>query len=275
VFPIALVLVSSNANAAGISVDAGLTPAEDRWIIRTLLHYMQRDEDHDSMNQRMDNYALNIVLAYGVRRNLTLLLKQPIVHREMLMSGIPREDTGLADLSLLVKSGLYRRNTRDYTLGVAAMLGLELPTGADVFTSETWDIKPGLYVSGRRGPWASDFNTVYAWNGFADKSIDDVDPGDELSLDAALARQFSIGEEAEIALAPVLELSWRRITQDRLHDIQVADTGESTLYISPGIKFTRSSLILETLIRIPVLQELEGLQLKRSMGVLVGSRYMF
>jgi len=272
---VAVVMISSNTSAAGISIDAGLTPPEDRWILRTQLRYLQRDDDPTSMDRKMDRYIFMTVLAYGLRRNLTVMLKQAAVHQEMSMAGSTGKDTGIADLSLLTKYRIYRRNTPEYTFGVATVLGLELPTGGDTFTSETWDVKPGLYLSGRRGPWASDFNTTYAWNGFADESSRGINPGDELSLDWALAHQFSIGGKADISLTPVFELSYKNISPDRLEDHNVSDTGESVLYLSPGIKFTRSSFILEALAQFPVWQEREGSQLKRDTGVLFGTRFMF
>lgn len=268
-------LVSSSASAAGISIDAGLTPAEDRWILRAQLRFMQRDDDPTSMYRTMDRYALNTVLAYGLRRNLTLMLKQLTVHQETSMAGSTSKDTGLADLFLLAKYGLYRRNTAEYTFGVATTLGLELPTGADAFTSETWDIKPGLYMSWRSGPWASDLNIVYDWNGFADESSRGINPGDKLSLDWALAHQLSFGEKADVSLTPVIELSYKNISPDRLKGHNVSDTGESVFYLSPGIKFTKSDFILEALAQVPVWPEQEGSPLKQGTGVLVGIRFMF
>ncbi|MEE8424000.1 MAG: transporter [Thermodesulfobacteriota bacterium] len=203
------------------------------------------------------------------------MLKQPVVHQEMSMADSTSKDTGFADLSLIAKYGIYRRNTPEYTFGVATTLGFELPTGADAFTSETWDIRPGLYTSWRSGPWATDFNIAYAWNGFADESTGGINPGDELSLDWALAHQFSIGEKARVSFAPVLELSYKNIWPDQLRGDNVANTGDFVLYLSPGIKFTKSSFILEALLQIPVWQEQKGSQLKRGIGGLVGTRFMF
>jgi hypothetical protein len=272
---VGLVFVSSYAGATGISVDAGLTPAEDRWIFRSILHTMQRDDDPTTMDRKMKKYTLNTVLAYGLQPKLTFMLKLPAVHREMMMAGSTNRDTGLADLFLLATYGIYRRNTREYTFGVATTLGLELPTGADAFTSDTWDVKPGLYLSLRRGPWGSDFNIDYAWNGFADESSSGIDPGDELSVDWAFAHQFSMGEKANVALAPVLELSYKHISPHQSNGNNLANTGEEVLFLSPGIKYTKSSLILEALIQFPVWQDQEGSQLKRGTGGLVGIRYMF
>ena len=275
VLAVKLAWVPASANAAGISVDAGLTPAEDRWIIRTQFRYMQRKDDPMLMNRKMDTYAFPVVVAYGFRPDLTLMVRQTVMHKKMSMGGSISRDTGPGDLFVLGKYKLYRRNTRKYTFGIASTLGLEFPTGDDDFSSETWDLKPGLFTSWRSGPWASDFSVAYKWNGFADRGAGGINPGNELSLDWALAYQFSFGEKARVSLAPVLELSYKNILSDRLHGRDLPNTGESVFYLSPGIKFTVSSFILEALIQIPVWQDQEGSQLKRGTTLIVGTRFMF
>jgi hypothetical protein len=275
VLAVKLAWVPASANAAGISVDAGLTPAEDRWIIRTQFRYMQRKDDPTPMNQKMDTYAFPVVVAYGFRPDLTLMVRQTVKHKKMSMGGSISRDTGPDDLFVLGKYKLYRRNTRKYTFGIASTLGLEFPTGDDDFSSETWDLKPGLFTSWRSGPWASDFSVAYKWNGFADRGVGGINPGNELSLDWALAYQFSFGEKARVSLAPVLELSYKNILSDRLHGRDLPNTGESVLYLSPGIKLTVSSFILEALLQFPVWQDQEGTQLKQGTRLIIGTRFMF
>jgi hypothetical protein len=275
VLAVKLAWVPASANAAGISVDAGLTPAEDRWIIRTQFRYMQRKDDPTPMNQKMDTYAFPVVVAYGFRPDLTLMVRQTVKHKKMSMGGSISRDTGPGDLFVLGKYKLYRRNTRKYTFGIASTLGLEFPTGDDDFSSETWDLKPGLFTSWRSGPWASDFSVAYKWNGFADRGVGGINPGNELSLDWALAYQFSFGEKARVSLAPVLELSYKNILSDRLHGRDLPNTGESVLYLSPGIKLTVSSFILEALLQFPVWQDQEGTQLKQGTRLIIGTRFMF
>ncbi len=75
-------LISEQATAAGISVDAGLTPPEDRWIIRSQFRYMHRKNDPTPMNQKMDTYTFPLVVAYGFRPDLTLMIRQPVKHRK-------------------------------------------------------------------------------------------------------------------------------------------------------------------------------------------------
>jgi hypothetical protein len=268
-------MIWQDAGAAGISVDAGLTPPEDRWIIRSQIRYMERKDDPTAMDREMDMYAFPVVVAYGFRPDLTLMIRQPVKHREMSMGGSVSKDTGFDDLFVLGKYKLYRRNTREYTFGIASTLGLEFPTGDDDFGSDTWDLEPGLFASWRSGPWASDFSISYKWNGFADRGKNGIDPGDELSIDLALAHQFSIGEKADVSLTPVLEFNYKHILRDRLSGHNLSNTGESLFFVSPGLKFTKSSFILEALVQFPVWQDQEGSQLEQGTRFIVGTRFMF
>ncbi len=268
-------VILEDAGAAGISVDAGLTPAQDRWIFRTQFRYMERKDDPTPMNRKMETFAVPIVLAYGWRPEMTLMVRQTVKHRNMSMSGAMSRDEGLDDLFVLGKYKLYRENTRDYTFGIASTLGFEFPTGDDVFGSKTWDIQPGLFASWRSGRWASDCSVAYKWNGFADRGKNGLNPGDELGVDLAFAHQFSIAEQANISLTPVLEFSYKQTFPDRTSGRNVSDTGESLFFVSPGIKFTQSSFITEALVQFPVWQSQRGRQMEQGVRFIFGIRYMF
>ena len=268
-------LLVSGAAAVGITADAGLTPPEGRWIFRAQIRYMQRVNDPTSLERKMNLYGFPLVLAYGVRSNLTLMVRQALMHREMTSVASDSKDTGLGDLFILEKYKAYRINTPDYTFGIAPTIGLEFNSGKDPFTSGTSDLRLGLYTSWRSGPWGSDFNIIYSWNGFASDTEDNVNPGDEMSLDLAFAHQFSVSEKATRSLSPVLELSYRKRWPDRKEEMDLSNSGESVMYVSPGIKFTTSSIILEALVQIPVWQQQEDSQLERSVGVLGGVRFLF
>jgi hypothetical protein len=91
----------------------------------------------------------------------------------------------------------------------------------------------------------------------------------------ALAHQFSIGEKADTSLTPVLEFNYKHLLPDRLSGHDASNTGESLLFISPGLKFTKQSFILEALLQFPVWQDQEGLQLKQGTRLIIGMRFMF
>ena len=160
-------------------------------------------------------------------------------------------------------------------MGLAGTLGLELPTGVEAFTSETWDLVPGLYGSWRQGRWATDLSLAYQWNGFADRTAQGVDPGDEWKADLALAYQIPVGSTGNLSVTPVLEFSYRQLSADRQAGLSLSNTGEWLTFVSPGLKVTCSSLILEGLVQLPVAQDQQGQQPEQGARWLLGVRYMF
>ena len=270
-----ILLTGAQVHGAGISVDAGLTPPEDRWILRNQLRYMTRKNDPTSMDRHTSIYKFPTVLAYGVTSDFSVMVRQAIQSRDMDMMGKSNKDTGLDDLFFLVKYKLFRENTSVYTFGMAATLGFEFPTGDEDFTSDTWDVMPGIYSSWRKGPLASDLQIAYKWNGFADRGENGLNPGNELHLDFAWSYQFSLTDDSSISLAPVLEFSYLNIAPDRRNGRNLSNTGENVVYVSPGLKFTRESFIIEALLQIPVWQDQKGSLPERGIGVIVGTRFLF
>lgn len=270
-----LAFVVTEIQAGGISVDAGLTPGQDRWIFRTQMRYMERGDDPTAMGREMKMYAFPAVLAYGLTSDFTIMARQMIMRREMTSTMMTERQTGLGDFFVMAKYKAYRLNTSSYTIGVAPSLGLEIPSGEDAFTSDSWDLYTGIFMSLRNGPRAMDLNLAWKWNDFTGKETDGIDPGDELSLNGAIAYQFNIGDNARSAVAPVLELSYEKIGADQADGQNVADTGESVLFLSPGLKYSMSFLIAEALLQVPVYQNREGSQLERESVLILGLRLLF
>ncbi len=223
----------------------------------------------------MQMYAFPIVAAYGLRNYLMIMARQPVLTRRMIMMGSSGRNTGFGDLFVLVKYKAFRKNTPGYTLGISPTLGLSMPTGNREFTSDTWDMNAGLYVSGRSGRWATDLNFGYQLNGLSGGSEDDIEIGDEISVDWAGAYQFSHNPAWKSTIAPVLELSFRRTMPNTLNDIEISDSGERVFYVSPGAKLSMPSVIVEALVQIPVWQSQRGDQLDRKTGFITGIRFLF
>ena len=268
-------MLTALAHAGGISFDAGLTPAEDRWILRTQVRSMSRSNDPSPMNREMRTVIFPVVLAYGLRPDLTIMVRQAGLSKEMSMAGNTDKSSGTGDFFVLAKYRAYRINTPDYTLGIAPTLGIELPTGKTALSSDTYDVNTGLFVSLRRGLSAVDANFAYMWNGFAGGKKNGFNPGDELSFNVAFAHQIVIGKKARSSLAPVFEMNYRHIRADRIGGNDAANSGESAVYLSPGVKFTMSTLILEALVQIPAWQDQKGAQTERDVGIISGIRYLF
>ena len=271
-FATGLSLLAGTAQAGGgISVDAGLTPPEGRWIFRAQTRHMQRSDEMSEMGM----YRFPFILAYGVRSDVTLMARQIITRRSMTMDGTTNTESGFDDFYSLVKYKAYRRNTRSYTFGIAPTLGLEMPTGSDQFSSDTWDLVGGMYFSWRSGVWAADLNIAYRWNSFTDRNKNGLVPGDVGYLDAAFSYQYSIGGSAAASLFPVLELNYEDARAARLDGDDVGSTGGAVFYVSPGLKYATPSVILEALVRVPAAWDQNGSQPDPALGRLLGIRFFF
>ena len=266
-----LVLAPVSLFPAGISVDAGLTPAQNRWIFRTQMRYMQRRDDPTAMNREMVTVAAPLVVAYGVTPSLTLMAREILIRRNMIMGGSGTITYGRSDILAMAKYKLLRRNTRHSSLGVAAVLGLEPPLGSGKFTSETWDLVTGLNGSFRFDALAIDGDMRAVWNGIGER---DTRSGDVLSLNVAAAYRFAVGTGAAVAFAPVLESGFTFVSRDIVDGAEKEATGESVAYVSPGAKLTVSSFIVEALLQIPTWQDRPSTALSRGVGGLVGIRVM-
>ncbi len=271
------------ANAGGISIDAGLTPAVNRIMVRSQMRILERYSESmmGGGTMKMEMRILPVMVAYGVRSDLTVMARMAHVWSDMTMSGssMPMmngktSSSGFGDLLLLAKYRMVRINKPGYTLGIAPTLALELPTGSDGIGSDSYDLRGGVFFSGRHKSWAMDLDLSYINNGTALANDNEINPGDEYGIDIALARQFGLGSNAMLAIAPVLEASYKKTTPDIINDVDVMDTGESVTTLAPGLKLTYGSLIFEGLVRFPVSQEQEGMQTEHKTMFLFGFRLM-
>ncbi len=266
-------IMAATTVASGISVDAGLTPPEGRWITRVQMRYMPSRTDDSISNDEMKMYGLPVMVAYGAKNYLMVMARQTIISRNMTMMGTESTDFGLGDSFLLLKYKAYRINTPVYTIGVSPTLGVSIPTGDDKFTSDSWDLDIGLYLSVRKARFSSHLNFLFRWYDFTDGSNKVVQPGDEISVD--WAGTYQIGIARERSFAPVMELSYNKTSDGSIGGVEDSDSGGDILYVSPGAKLTLSSLIFEALVRVPVSQNRNGTQMEAETGFIAGVRVMF
>ncbi len=272
VFCLLLIIIFSGEVISGITADAGLTPALDRWMIRTQIRYMHRDGDSMTMPNEMKSFMVPLVVAYGLRPELTIMVRQVYIDMDMTMMSGDRKESGFGDLLVMAKYRAFRHNSSYSTFGVAPLLGIEFPTGQKAFTGNGYNLKTGTFVTWRKGYWKSDVNVTYTLNGFA--GGDDKEQNGIFEMIASVSRQFGFGANARNTLAPVVELTYKNSTETEINGVKNVNSGESIIQISPGLKFTHNSTILEFLINIPVWQEQNGNQPEWKLTGLFGIRQM-
>lgn len=261
-FIVIIVLSQSTVIAGGISTDAGLTPAQDRWIFRTQYRFMGIENSMMQMNTQM----IPVVLAYGITSGFSLMARGMYVRRSFNNS--TEIENGANDLYLLSKFRLYRKNTSSYVFGVAPHLASNIPVGTAEISNRTWNPEIGLNISFRPRFLAVDLSTSYTFNDALEKL--NTEHVNLFNLNIAFSGNIPIKAKSSQAVSPVLEINYS------VEGSKNKETGASEmLFISPGLTFIYSSLALEGLFQIPAYQSTSGNIRKQQSRWILGVKYMF
>jgi len=247
--------------ASGISVDSGLTPPQNRVIFRTQARFMNQTMTNSDIEMQMRGNSM--VLAYGLSSKLALFGR--IIYMSQLSNPTAPGRSGWSDVLLLAKFKLWRKNTAAQTIGLAGVVAGEIPTGSEGFSSETYIAITGLQASLRRGALALELNLETKQVGFFTEQTEKK--SGEWSLNSTIAWIVPVGSSGRTALTPVLEFS-------RIVNRKTEVTGRH-VWISPGLKLTISSFIIEGLLQYPVSQFSFHKNFKSNPGGLIGMRLMF
>lgn len=246
--------------AGGISVDAGLTPGQNRWMFRTQYRFMEMENPM----MTMENHMVPIVFAYGVSSSFTLMFRTIYVNRIVKMNSNV-QNRGLNDSYLLFKLKVYRKNTEKYIFGIAPYIASNIPIGNSEISERTWNPDFGLSISYRPRPWSIDFTSSYSLIDVLNKT--DISERNNLSLNIAFSSVIPF-KNSNIALSPVFELTYNKELGDGINS-------QELLFLSPGLMFIKSSIILEVLYQNPIFQQSNESLMKSKSRYLIGLRYMF
>lgn len=203
-----------------------------------------------------------------------------------------RQDlNGLADSQFILQyDGLYSRNAPGGLTRLSGLFGLQAPTGAERFSTNAFQYTGGLVfekVSRLKYALTADFEYTVA-----SESDRGLSQGNIAQYDVAPA-YFIIPREQTPAGA-----GWMRRTSDHVFRNgafaivefngtsqarafargtgAVPNSGGTTLYVSPGIQyFVSRSFLAEFSAPIPVVRDLNGIQLRPDSRFVLGFRWLF
>ena len=249
--------------ADGISVDAGLTPAQDKWILRSQYRLM------NMYNSGTETYihSFPLVVAYGVTSNITLMMRQSYMIKNVI-SNEKTSQNGFNDPFILLKIKAFRKNTSEYTFGIAPTIATNIPIGSNKISNNIWSPKTGVNGSYRHRFWLFDLNVSYTFQDLTNKGTKNYN--DILNINSAFSRLLPFKNNSDILIAPVVEFSY-------LREFNKGNTGIFTtkkLFGSPGFKFVYSSFIFEILYQVPLYQNTSETVMRSRGNFIVGIRYM-
>ncbi len=246
------------AKPEGISVDAGLTPGQDRIIFRTQYRNIVSFMD----DNRMVMHMMPVVVAYGLSRDITLMMRtgyRAIGENESMM----QMESQWMDPFLMGKVKLYRLNTRNYVFGVAGFAGTTFPVWSSS-ARKMYSPVLGLNASFRPNYWSFDLNNAYEWVNY--NSGDKQSEARQLQLNLAVSRNIILPGTDNWIFAPVQEFSFIR-------NNPASGESRSLGFISPGFQFVSPHVKFEGLYQIPVNSNKSAVQ--NGGRLILGLRFMF
>lgn len=256
-----ILLVSGLVKAGGISVDAGITPPQDRFIFRTQYRYMSMENTMMTRNTQMSPF----VLAYGVTSGITVMTRGIYVHQSV--SNNSEINNGFNDAYLLSKFRLYRKNTANYVLGIAPHIASNIPVGSKEISNRTWNPELGLNISFRPRFLSFDLSASYVISDISGKL--DERPGNIFNLNTAISGVIPLKSLASSAISPVIETTWTSVQE------KAANSESNVIFVAPGLSYIYSNLTLEALMQFPVYQTERAGLMEQNSRLIIGLKYMF
>ena len=261
-FALLLILLFPTAffsKAEGISVDTGLTPAQDRIIVR--LQY------RNLLNQMNGNdivvHMMPIVVVYGLSPDITVMMRN--VYRAVGTNESMMEmDSRWMDPFLMGKVKLFRHNDRHYNIGVAGFAGTTFPILKNSI-SKTYNPILGINVSFRPGLWSFDLNNAYEWLNYYIK--ENNSSARQLQINLAVSRNLIIQGLGNWVLAPVQEFSF-------VGNNPIDGDSSSFGFISPGVQLVSPHVKFEGLYQIAVNSN-KATGVRNVNRLIIGLRFMF
>lgn len=265
----------------------GLTPSKDQTIIRSQVRYERKSDDPTTQDRDSRVWKFPQTIVHGFTERFAGIMTVPYLNKELrTVSGterVIREDSGIGDISLLMKYKVYKQDSLGATSRLSLIGGLELPTGQSGETdalgklprtrqlgSGSWDPIVGVAYTQATFDDEWDFNVTYQFNTEATK----FEFGDVLKYTVAYQKRVWPWQLPERGLYTqlnlVLEANGEWAQKNRSSGSEVDNSGGNTIFLSPGLQVAARSTIVEVSVQLPAIQTLNGNQTEKDY-VLVGS----
>ena len=275
-------IITRSAEAAPINSNVALPVRKGGFVFRSQVKWLRATDDPTSLNREVNVVAIPNVLVYGATPDLALFAIFPYIFRNVELTDpsgkrIDKNDNGIGDLNLIARYTVYSRDYPSGTFRIAPLAGVKLPTGDDdlePITTDSIDFQLGgvSTVTWDFGRHEVDADIIYRVN----TEADNFQKGDGFVYD--LAYEFrvypwtlpDVGAPNFIYL--VAEANGLFSQKSKLNSNTINDSGGHILFLSPGRQFATKRYILESSIQLPVIQDLNGSQVKTDFILTAGFR---
>ncbi len=245
---------------------AAVQPGKGLWAVRQIARHTRYDTGNlnpDFGDVTQTDYET--VLAYGFARDWVAMAHLPLTHT----TSDTGDDAGLRDITLMFQHRFWRRDTGPInTARLVAMGGAQLPSGDELFSSESVDPFVGLaytQVDGRHGLNAS---VLFQHNPKATaRQLRFGDAGaDGLRTDASYLYRLR-------PAAYTADTTWSSYLQAQVLT-RYETNGDFEALLAPGFLYEARDWAAEITVQLPVIQRVDH-RAQTQVAVTFGLRLLF
>jgi hypothetical protein len=285
------ILTAGSTWGAPVTINTALPVGGGEFVARGMVVVSQSGKDPGTTVRDHSATSLVTVLGYGVTHKLALFGVLPYVDKEIDLtvagSRINRTASGLGDASIFARYTLVQHDKPGRTFRVAPFAGVKVPTGDDDERdslgrqpasvqpgSGAWDVFGGIVATFQTFAFQADGQMSYRIKSEANG----VDLGDELRLDGSLQYRLwprQLGNGVPSFVYGVLESNLVYRNRNEVNGSDDANSGGTTLHLSPGLQYVTKRWIVESVVQLPVIQNLHGTALENDYVLRAGFRFNF
>ena len=285
------ILAAGSTWGAPVTFNTALPVGGGEFVARGMVVVSQPGEDPGASDRDLSTKSLVTVLGYGVTHKLAVFGVLPYVDKKLDLTEaggrISRSASGVGDASVFARYTLVQHDQPGRTFRIAPFAGVKAPTGDDD-NRDTFGRLPPSVQSGS-GAWDVFGGIVATYQTFALQADGQVsyrvknkangfDPGDELRLDGSLQYRLwprQLGGGVPSFLYGVLETNLVHRDRNEMNGNEDANSGDTTVFLSPGLQYVTKRWIVEGAVQLPVVQNLRGTALENDYVVRAGVRFNF
>ncbi len=265
---------TGQAYAVGINTNVALPVPKNNFILRMQTRYTLANNDQTGAGRRLHLLQFPATLIYGIAAKAALFGTFPVSYRN-LKGASPSQTAGIGDITLLGRYEVFHQDWPLRTLRAALLGGLEIPSGDSPFSSDSLDVPLGIVASLQSHRQEVDLDLRYKVN----TEGNGVTHGNDFIYNIAYQLRVLPWKLPEIGVPKqlnfVIEANGHWTGSNESSGATVANTGGHILFLSPGLQLAMKRVILEASVQIPVVQHLNGNQLKTTFRTNAGIRIQF
>ena len=219
----------------------------------------------DPLDREKKGLKVITEIIYGLREDLALTIEIPYLSLETEETSggqrIKKSSSGIGDIVLRSKYSLFERDMPGASIGISSILGIKLPTGNDdkdpALGTGSVDVFGGVTSGYESRRWYAFGDLRYRLN----SSANNIRKGNVLNYNVVFGVRPWLTEYEQPDLVLIVEFNGENEQKDKVGGANDPNTGGNTISVSPGILLSYRNVMLKVGVKLPISQELNGIQL--------------